>query len=117
MRDLVISEQQRERPHLLRDTRPFALLRVTDLNSVAPFCECTLINPSGVIATSVRNDLVTGIIWCMRLYLMQLGMRLDGTAHIPGYLVQTDDGQNILIDSGLPRSLVGKNEVSRLRSK
>lgn len=44
----------------------------------------------------------------MRLYLMQLGMRLDGTAHIPGYLVQTDDGQNILIDSGLPRSLVGK---------
>ena len=44
----------------------------------------------------------------MRLYLMQLGLRADGSAHIPGYLIQTDRGQNILVDSGLPRSLVGR---------
>ncbi len=44
----------------------------------------------------------------MRLYLMELGRRADGSAHVPGYLVQTDDGQNILIDSGLPRSLVSR---------
>ncbi len=45
----------------------------------------------------------------MRLFFMQLGLRSDGSAHVPGYLIQTVDGQNILIDSGLPRSLVGRS--------
>src|SRR5215472_10011637 len=44
----------------------------------------------------------------MRLYLMQLadfpGM---GGAPVPGYLVQTDDGQNVVIDTGVPRQLIG----------
>jgi N-acyl homoserine lactone hydrolase len=44
----------------------------------------------------------------MRLYLMQLadfpGM---GGAPVPGYLVQTDDGQNVLIDTGVSRQLIG----------
>lgn len=50
----------------------------------------------------------------MRLYLMELGRRADRSAHVPGYLVQTDDGRHILIDSGLPRSLVGRPETGWL---
>lgn len=37
-----------------------------------------------------------------RLYLMQVGTMPEYQIPIVGYLVQTDDGQNILIDSGLP---------------
>jgi N-acyl homoserine lactone hydrolase len=37
-----------------------------------------------------------------RLYLMQVGLMPDYGIPIVCYLVQTGDGQNILIDSGLP---------------
>jgi N-acyl homoserine lactone hydrolase len=36
----------------------------------------------------------------MKLYLMHLGTVLANDAPIPGYLVQTDDGINVLIDAG-----------------
>jgi N-acyl homoserine lactone hydrolase len=45
----------------------------------------------------------------MRLYLLELGLLPDfGNTPIPGYLVQTDDGKNVLIDTGYPRSLRGR---------
>lgn len=37
----------------------------------------------------------------MRLYLLQLALGEDGTP-IPGYLIQTSDGTNILVDTGAP---------------
>ena len=37
-----------------------------------------------------------------RLYLMQVGSMPEYEVPIVCYLVQTDDGKNILIDSGLP---------------
>src|SRR5258706_4468527 len=37
----------------------------------------------------------------IRLYLFQLALIEDGTP-IPGYLIQTSDGKNILIDTGFP---------------
>lgn len=37
----------------------------------------------------------------MRLYVMQLGLGETGSP-VPGYLIQTDDGKNILVDSGYP---------------
>jgi N-acyl homoserine lactone hydrolase len=45
----------------------------------------------------------------MRLYLLQLGMLPAlGNAPIPGYLIQTDGGKQILIDTGYPRTLRGR---------
>ncbi len=38
----------------------------------------------------------------LRLYLLQLALIEDGTP-IPGYVIQTSDGKNILIDTGPPR--------------
>lgn len=43
----------------------------------------------------------------MRLYLMRLGSLRGGNAPIPAYLIQTDDGRNVLVDTGFPRSFVG----------
>jgi N-acyl homoserine lactone hydrolase len=44
----------------------------------------------------------------MRLYLMQLAdFPSLGGAPVPGYLVQTDDGQNVLVDTGVSRQLIG----------
>jgi N-acyl homoserine lactone hydrolase len=44
----------------------------------------------------------------MRLYLMQLAdFPAMGGAPVPGYLVQTDDGQNVLVDTGVTRQLIG----------
>jgi N-acyl homoserine lactone hydrolase len=43
----------------------------------------------------------------MRLYLMQLAMFLPMHSPVPGYLIQTDDGTNVLVDTGLPRALIG----------
>src|SRR5690242_6051274 len=40
-----------------------------------------------------------------RLYLMQVGLMRDYGSPIRCYLVQTGDGQNILIDSGLPEMM------------
>ena len=38
----------------------------------------------------------------MKLYLMQLATMQPGNIPVPAYLIQTDDGANILIDSGFP---------------
>ncbi len=42
----------------------------------------------------------------MRLFLFRLGTTGSGSP-APGYLVQTADGTNILIDTGYPRSMLG----------
>ncbi|MGV2108657.1 N-acyl homoserine lactonase family protein [Agrobacterium vitis] len=42
----------------------------------------------------------------MRLYLLHLGLMQPGDVPVPGYLIQTPDGINILIDTGWPRSFV-----------
>lgn len=42
----------------------------------------------------------------MRLYLFHLGRTGSGSP-APGYLIQTDAGQNILVDSGFPRAMIG----------
>ncbi len=39
----------------------------------------------------------------MRLYVMQLGLSDTGSP-VPGYLIQTDDGKNVLVDSGYPET-------------
>jgi N-acyl homoserine lactone hydrolase len=47
----------------------------------------------------------------MRLYLLQLGLLPSfGDIAIPGYLIQTDEGTNVLIDTGYPRSICGRQE-------
>ena len=43
----------------------------------------------------------------MRLYLLQFGIFAASGTPFPGYLIQTDDGRNVLIDTGWPRSLIG----------
>ena len=43
----------------------------------------------------------------MRLYVMQLATTGDPPYPVPGYLIQTDDGTNVLIDTGFPREMVG----------
>lgn len=43
----------------------------------------------------------------MRLYLFHLGWTGSGSP-APGYLVQTADGRNILIDTGFPRAMIGQ---------
>lgn len=42
----------------------------------------------------------------MKLYLMQLAMFQPIAAPVPGYVIQTDDGINILVDTGLPYSTI-----------
>lgn len=42
----------------------------------------------------------------MRLYLLDLGRMQPGNIPVPGYLIQTPQGLNILVDSGWPRSFV-----------
>lgn len=44
----------------------------------------------------------------MRLYLLPLGRVLPYGAPIPGYLIQTDDGTNVLVDTGLPYSFIAQ---------
>ena len=39
----------------------------------------------------------------MRLYLFQLALHPASGIPAPGYLIQTDDGHNVLIDTGFPR--------------
>ena len=43
----------------------------------------------------------------MRLYVMQMGINPQLGSPVPAYLVQLDDGTNVLIDSGFPRGHVG----------
>lgn len=42
----------------------------------------------------------------MRLYLLHLGTMKPGEIPVPGYVIQTSDGINILVDTGWPRSFV-----------
>jgi len=48
-----------------------------------------------------------------RLYLMQVATMTIGplTLPVPCYLIQTGDGKNILIDSGLPRNMAGSEKT------
>lgn len=49
----------------------------------------------------------------MRLYLLQLGRDVfpdEGEIAIPGYLIQTDEGKNVLVDTGFPRSVRGREQ-------
>jgi N-acyl homoserine lactone hydrolase len=46
----------------------------------------------------------------VRLYIMQLGMNPTTGNPYPGYLIQTDDGSNILVDTGFGPQMV---EMSR----
>ena len=43
----------------------------------------------------------------MRLYLLHYGTHSTTGTPYPGYLIQTDDGTNILVDTGFPRETVG----------
>lgn len=43
----------------------------------------------------------------MRLYLFIYGRYETGDMPAPGYLIQTDDGTNILVDTGLSRETIG----------
>ena len=42
----------------------------------------------------------------MKLFLLQLGLLQPLGVPIPGYLIQTDDGTNVLVDSGFPHSFI-----------
>ncbi|WP_227269472.1 N-acyl homoserine lactonase family protein [Roseobacter weihaiensis] len=42
----------------------------------------------------------------MRLYLLSFGTMQPGDIPVAGYLVQTDNGTNVLVDTGWPRSYV-----------
>lgn len=42
-----------------------------------------------------------------RLYLLQLAIREPQGIAAPGYLIQTGDGKNVLIDTGWPKSMIG----------
>jgi N-acyl homoserine lactone hydrolase len=43
----------------------------------------------------------------MRLYLLRLGDYLESESPVAGYLIQADDGTNVLVDTGYPRELIG----------
>src|SRR6476661_430976 len=43
----------------------------------------------------------------MRLYILQFYLDPDTGVPVPGYLIQTDDGTNFLVDTGLPEELIG----------
>jgi N-acyl homoserine lactone hydrolase len=42
----------------------------------------------------------------IKLYLLQLGLLQPLSIPVPGYLIQTDDGKNVLIDTGFPYSFI-----------
>lgn len=44
-----------------------------------------------------------------RLYLFQLAT-IGGGRPVPGYLIQTGDGINVLIDTGFPKSMIGETD-------
>ena len=45
----------------------------------------------------------------MKLYLIQIATMQPGDIPIPAYVVQTEKGKSILIDSGLPESFIGNS--------
>lgn len=46
------------------------------------------------------------VVRIMKLYLLQLALLQPLAVPVPGYLVQTDDGANILVDTGFPHSFI-----------
>src|SRR4051794_6542820 len=46
----------------------------------------------------------------MRLYLLQFSLNPETGSPVPGYLIRTDDGTNILVDSGFPEEFVGMHK-------
>jgi N-acyl homoserine lactone hydrolase len=46
------------------------------------------------------------IVEAMKLYLLQLGLLQPLGIPVPGYVVQTDDSTNVLVDSGFPQSFI-----------
>src|SRR5258708_20086432 len=66
-----------------------------------------------VMATSIggRASRSRSLLCCqpMKLYLMRLAEfpGPDVSPPVPGYLVQTDDGVNVLIDTGVSRQAIG----------
>jgi N-acyl homoserine lactone hydrolase len=48
----------------------------------------------------------------MRLYVMQMGISPTTGSPIPAYLIQTDDGTNVLVDSGFPRDYIRREGAS-----
>ena len=54
----------------------------------------------------------------MRLYILQLALNPDNSTPVPGYLIQTDDGTNVLVDTGFPHGRAGEENfvVNRLAS-
>src|SRR5262245_43011986 len=49
---------------------------------------------------------VSGVVLVMKLYLLQLALLQPMGSPVPGYVIQTDEGTNILIDTGLPYSTI-----------
>ena len=43
----------------------------------------------------------------MRLYLFLYGTNAANGTPYPGYLIQTDDGTNVLVDTGFPPEVTG----------
>src|SRR5262245_1741160 len=43
----------------------------------------------------------------LRLYLLELAHYEDNGVPVQGYLIQTSDGMNILIDTGWPQGMIG----------
>ena len=62
----------------------------------------TAVLPSGAEECFPKGETVS-----MKLYLMQLALFQPIAAPVPGYVIQTDDGINILVDTGLPYSTIG----------
>jgi N-acyl homoserine lactone hydrolase len=52
-----------------------------------------------------RRNVVTTETSVQRLYLMQVAQMVGVLVPLVSYLIQTDDGTNILIDSGIPETL------------
>lgn len=44
----------------------------------------------------------------MRLYLLQMALNEASGTPVPAYLIQTDDGSNVLVDTGFARDAVGR---------
>ncbi len=54
----------------------------------------------------------------MRLYILQYALNPETGSPVPGYLIQTDDGTNVLVDTGFPLDRAGEENfvVNRLAS-
>jgi hypothetical protein len=53
----------------------------------------------------------------MKLYLMLLGLLQPLGVPVPGYLIQTEDRANILIDTGFPRRFIEDEAKTRASTR